>query len=116
MTGNRGLGAGTSGAAFKRAKTLAGRNGLPDFAAWRAGLERRYTVMPLWYWDDRACRRHYVAHIRTALDWQQRERRINRRNIDFQRVLTASAGIVTGSDSGHAASAGSPQPRPPGNR
>lgn len=114
MTTYRNRGTGQQGAAFERAEAIAGRSGLPGFGAWRAGLERRYAVMPPWYWDDRACRCHYVAHIRTAVDWQRRERRINRGNVGFQQSLTASTGRVSGSGSGHAGSAGSPQPTPPG--
>lgn len=69
-------------------ETSASRNGLPGFCTWRAGLERRYTVMPGWYWNEQECRRHYAAHIRSAIDWQTRERRINRGNVDFHRSLT----------------------------
>jgi hypothetical protein len=64
------------------------RHGLPGFDAWRAGLERRYTVMPLWYWDDRHCRENYISHIRAAIDWQRSERRINRGNVEFLGSLT----------------------------
>jgi hypothetical protein len=77
--------------AFDSAEAVAGRNGLPGFCAWRAGLERRYTVMPPWYWNEQDCRGRYVAHIRTAIDWQQREQRINRGNTDFLRSLTGRA-------------------------
>jgi len=70
------------------AEASASRNGLPGFSAWRAGLERRYTVMPAWYWDEPACRRHYIAHIQSAIDWQEREGRISRGNADFHRSLT----------------------------
>ena len=69
------------------AQAIADRNGLPGFCAWRAGLERRYTVMPPWYWNEQDCRQRYIAHIRTALDWQARENRINRGNVEFQRSL-----------------------------
>jgi len=74
--------------AFDSAEAAAGCNGLPGFCAWRAGLERRYTVMPPWYWNEQDCRRRYVAHIRTAIDWQKREQRINRGNADFLHSLT----------------------------
>jgi hypothetical protein len=73
--------------AFERAQTIADRNGLPGFCAWRAGLERRYTVMPPWYWNQRDCRKRYIAHIRTAIDWQRREHRINQGNAEFQQLL-----------------------------
>jgi hypothetical protein len=74
--------------AFEDAQTIADRNGLPGFCAWRSGLERRYTVMPPWYWNEQDCRRRYIAHIRTTIDWQERENRINRGNAAFQRSLT----------------------------
>ena len=64
------------------------RHGLPGFDAWRTGLERRYTVMPPWYWNDRHCRENYVAHIRAAIDWQRSQRRINRGNAEFHLSLT----------------------------
>lgn len=73
---------------IEAAEASADRNGLPGFYAWRAGLERRYTVMPGWYWNDQACRRHYVAHIRAAIDWQKRERKIGHGNAEFIRSLT----------------------------
>jgi hypothetical protein len=66
-----------------RAEAAARRHGLPSFGAWRAALERRYTVMPPWYWNDRHCRENYISHVRAAIDWQQRERRINRGNAAF---------------------------------
>lgn len=69
-------------------ETNASRNGLPGFCAWRAGLERRYAVMPVWYWNELECRRHYVAHIRAAVEWQEREHRISRGNAEFYRSLT----------------------------
>lgn len=78
-------------AALERAEAVAGRNGLPGFCAWRAGLERRYTVMPPWYWNDQDCRRRYISHVRTAIDWQKREHRINRGNADFLRSLAGPA-------------------------
>ena len=70
-----------------RAESLASRHGLPTFSAWRTGLERRYTVMPPWYWNERHCRENYITHIRTAIDWQRRESRINRGNSGFHRSL-----------------------------
>jgi hypothetical protein len=66
---------------------MARRHGLPGFAAWRAALERRYTVMPPWYWNDRHCQENYISHVRAAIDWQRRERRINRGNAAFQASL-----------------------------
>jgi hypothetical protein len=48
--------------------------------------------MPPWYWNEQACRRRYAAHIRTALDWQARERRINRGNAEIQRLLCGRTG------------------------
>lgn len=70
------------------AEEAARAHGLPSFDAWRAGLERRYTVMPLWYWNERHCRENYVSHIRAAIDWQRLERRINRGNAGFHSSLT----------------------------
>lgn len=64
--------------ALTNAEALADRHGLPGFGVWRAGLERRYTVMPAWYWNGQECRRRYIAHIDTVIDWQRRERKINR--------------------------------------
>ena len=73
---------------FRAAETSAARNGLLEYGSWRAGLERRHTVMPRWYWDEQECRRHYVAHNSAAIDWQERERRLNRGNAAFHRILT----------------------------
>jgi hypothetical protein len=76
------------GHSIVQAEADAHRHGLPGFDSWRTGLERRYTVMPLWYWDDRRCRENYISHIRAAIDWQRSERRINRGNAEFLRSLT----------------------------
>jgi hypothetical protein len=73
---------------IEAAEATAGRSGLPGFCAWRVGLERRYTTMPRWYWDEQACRRHYIAHIQAATRWQERQGRISRGNADFHRSLT----------------------------
>ena len=70
------------------AEGAAQTHGLPSFDAWRAGLERRYTVMPLWYWNDQHCRANYVSHIRAAIDWQRLEGRINCGNAGFYSSLT----------------------------
>ena len=75
------------GHSMARAEAAACRNGLPCFDAWRAGLERRFTVMPLWYWDQRQCRENYISHIRAAIDWQRAQRRINCGNAEFQSSL-----------------------------
>ena len=72
------------------AEKTAKRTGLPGFDAWRTTLERRYTVMPLWYWNDRACRQQYAAHVRRAAEWQLREHRINAANTGFQLSLSRS--------------------------
>jgi hypothetical protein len=109
-------GARPPGTAFEQAETSAGRNGLPNFAAWRTGLERRYTVMPPWYWDDRTCRQRYVVHIRSAIDWQQRAQRINRGNADFQRSLAVSIRAADATGPGSAGPEGSTPPAPPGRR
>jgi hypothetical protein len=74
-------------AAFDAAQRQAAQAGLPDYNAWRAGLERRYTVMPPWYWNESLCRQNYIAHIRAAIDWQQQHARLNRGNAAFQRIL-----------------------------
>jgi hypothetical protein len=71
-----------------RAEAIADRYGLPGYGAWRAGLERRYSAMPPWYWDELRCQENYISHIRTAIDWQRRERRINQGNAGFYRSLT----------------------------
>lgn len=73
---------------LKNAEATARRNGLPGFSAWRSGLERRYTVMPRWYWNEQECRLHYISHVQAAIDWQDRERRISRGASEFQRSLT----------------------------
>jgi hypothetical protein len=70
-----------------RAEALARRHGLPSFYAWRTALEHRYTVMPPWYWNDRHCRENYISHVRAAIDWERRERRINHGNAAFQASL-----------------------------
>jgi len=73
---------------LKIAEVTASRNGLPGFSAWRTGLERRYTVMPRWYWNEQECRQHYISHVQAAIDWQDRERRISRGASQFQQSLT----------------------------
>lgn len=72
---------------IEAAEASARRNGLPGYGRWWAGLERRHTVMPHWYWNEQECRRHYIDHIRAAIDWQERERRISQGNADFHRGL-----------------------------
>lgn len=67
-------------AAVQRAAEAAG---LPRYEAWCTALERRYTVMPPWYWDGAKRRAAYADHIRANLDWQEREARINAGNRDF---------------------------------
>ena len=64
-------------AAFERARSLASQHGLPSYSAWRAGLERRYTIMPTWYWNESKCRQNYNAHIQTTIEWQERQSRLN---------------------------------------
>ena len=77
-------------ACLASAESDARLNGLPSFDAWRSTLERRFTVMPLWYWKDRKCREQYVHHVRRAIDWQERERGINATNRRFQFSLSRS--------------------------
>jgi hypothetical protein len=62
---------------IQSAERRAAKHGLPNYSAWRAQLERRYTTMPPWYWNDGMCRQNYVAAIDTAVEWQQRTARIN---------------------------------------
>jgi hypothetical protein len=84
---------------LRRAENAAAENGLSGFCAWRMGLERRYTVMPPWYWNDQQCKRRYISHIRAAIDWQRREHRINRANAVFLSGLSgrpAGRGPETG--------------------
>jgi len=65
-------------AAFQRTRDLANKHGLPNYSAWRATLERRYTVMPTWYWDESRRRQNYTAHIQTTIEWQERQSRLNK--------------------------------------
>ena len=62
---------------FDDARQMAPAKHLPDYAAWRSALERRYSVMPCWYWNESACRRNYASHIQSISDWQTNQERIN---------------------------------------
>ena len=73
--------------AFRHAQRMAEERGLQSFSAWRTGLERRYTVMPPWYWRESVCRQNYVEHIRSAAEWQERQARINEGNRTLARSL-----------------------------
>ena len=79
---------GTIPDAFQDAEETAATRGIAGFCAWRMGLERRFTVMPPWYWNEQECRRRYIAHVHAAIDWQQREHRINQQNTAFIRTLS----------------------------
>lgn len=72
---------------FESARKLASLEGLPSYGAWRTALERRYTVMPSWYWNESKCRQNYSAHIRTTLDWQEEQSRLNRGMSKFLRSI-----------------------------
>jgi hypothetical protein len=38
------------------------------FHEWRDELERRYNVMPRWYWDNMSCRDRYQQYCDECLD------------------------------------------------
>ena len=75
---------------FHQAQRMAEERGLQSFSAWRTGLERRYTVMPPWYWRESVCQQNYVEHIRSAAEWQEQQARINEGN----RALPQSLGFT----------------------
>ncbi len=62
---------------FDDAREMATVHHLPDYSSWRNALERRYSVMPPWYWNESACRQNYAAHIQSISDWQEDQTRIN---------------------------------------
>lgn len=62
---------------FDDAREMAVAHHLPDYPSWRSALERRYSVMPPWYWNESACRQNYAAHIQSVADWQENQARIN---------------------------------------
>lgn len=62
---------------FDDARKMAASHRLPDYSSWRNALERRYSVMPPWYWNESACRQNYAAHIRSIAEWQENQARIN---------------------------------------
>lgn len=68
---------------FETTQRAAETAGLPRYEAWCASLERRYTVMPTWYWDAARRRAAYADHIRASLAWQERQARINAGNRAF---------------------------------
>jgi len=68
---------------FEALQRAAEAAGLPRYEAWCAGLERRYSVMPTWYWNGAKRRAAYAGHVRASLDWQAREARINAGNQRF---------------------------------
>lgn len=70
-------------AEFEATQRSAEMAGLPRYEAWSAALERRYTVMPLWYWDTGKRRAAYTGHIRASLEWQRSQARINTGNRQF---------------------------------
>lgn len=62
---------------FDKARRIAAVHRLPDYLSWRSGLERRYSVMPPWYWNESVCRQNYAAHIQSISDWQENQAQIN---------------------------------------
>lgn len=56
----------TARTTFETARRIAVERNLPSYLGWRSMLERRYTVMPPWYWNEALCRSSYVDYIRTA--------------------------------------------------
>lgn len=72
---------------FDGARQMAAAQHLPDYSAWRGGLERRYSVMPPWYWNESTCRQNYAAHIQSISDWQDNQTRINTGNAVFHQEL-----------------------------
>lgn len=74
-------------ARFEAAQATASRNGLSSYAAWRASLERRYTVMPTWYWDESVCRQNYAAHVQDVMAWQAKQARINRTGMGLHETI-----------------------------
>lgn len=78
-------------ARFAEAKEAAAANGLPDYGDWRTALERRYAVMPFWYWDTVVCHRNYTEYVQERLTWQRQQAQINHGNSTFHRRLGRSA-------------------------
>lgn len=72
---------------FDGARQMAAAQHLPDYSAWRNALERRYSVMPLWYWNESTCRQNYAAQIQSISDWQAKQTRINDGNAAFHGEL-----------------------------
>ena len=72
---------------FDSARQLAATQQLPDYSTWRNALERRYSVMPLWYWNETACRQNYASHIQSIADWRAHQARINSGIVAFQKDL-----------------------------
>lgn len=64
--------------------------GLPCYDAWCAALERRYTVMPPWYWDSRKRRAAYAAEVAATHEWQRKQAQINGENRRFLGTLFRS--------------------------
>ena len=62
---------------FDGARQMAATQDLPDYATWRNALERRYSVMPPWYWNESTCRQNYASHIQSVLDWKANQTQIN---------------------------------------
>ena len=62
---------------FDTAREMAATQDFPGYAEWRSMLERRYSVMPLWYWNESTCRQNYVSHIQSLSRWQDGQARIN---------------------------------------
>ena len=66
--------------------------GLPCYDAWCAALERRYAVMPPWYWDSRKRRAAYAAEVAATREWQRKQAQINGENRRFFGALFRSRG------------------------
>jgi len=75
---------------FDRAQQVAAAQQLPDYSTWRSALERRYSVMPPWYWNESTCRQNYASHIQSNLDWQTSQANINAGIIAFHEELGRS--------------------------
>jgi hypothetical protein len=75
---------------FDGARQMAAAQHLPDYAAWRSALERRYSVMPPWYWNETTCRQNYASHIQSISDWQANQTQINAGIVAFHQKLGGS--------------------------
>ena len=76
---------------FSRAQARAAAHGIPDWSTWQSNLERRYDVLPTWFWDEQSRKVNYVAFVDTQLRWQKKQARVNEGGMGLGKLISPEA-------------------------